>query len=389
MNKPNYELNPIELGERLKISRETANITQDVAAKAAGIARTTLVSIEKGQRAARLEEIQELSRLYGISANSLLRRDSVHVDLVPRFRSLPETAGTGIEQAARMLNDLVRAEVELENILGIEKPYNYPAEKTILQGDVRKQAEQDAQSLRNWLGLGEGPIQNLFSLLELQLGVRVYARKLDAKVSGLFAYDEAVGACILINASHREDRRTLTGAHELGHFIGTRRRPEIYQDQKYENSREERYANAFASAFLMPARAVMEKFKDLTLGSTHLTRRHIILLANFFGVSRQAMVLRLEELGLTKKGTWDWFADNGGITDEQVRQVLGSAAHGPVPVDGAQSSRLFLLAIEAWKKDLISEGQMSEMLKLNRESVRELLDEADEDEIDDLFKLPY
>ncbi|MDO8651978.1 MAG: XRE family transcriptional regulator, partial [Undibacterium sp.] len=318
MNKPNYELNPIELGERLKIARETANITQDVAAKAAGIARTTLVSIEKGQRAARLEEIQELSRLYGISANSLLRRDAVHVDLVPRFRSLPETAGTGIEQAARMLNDLVRAEVELENILGIEKPYNYPAEKTILPGDVRKQAEQDAQSLRNWLGLGEGPIQNLFSLLELQLGVRIYARKLDAKVSGLFAYDEAVGACILINASHREDRRTLTGAHELGHFIGARRRPEIYQDQKYENSREERYAYAFSSAFLMPARAAMEKFKDLTLGSTHLTRRHIILLANFFGVSRQAMVLRLEELGLTKKGTWDWFADNGGITDEQV-----------------------------------------------------------------------
>lgn len=389
MSRPSHELSPIELGERLKMARETANITQDVAAKAAGVARTTLVSIEKGQRAARLEEIQELSRLYGISANSLLRREAVHVDLVPRFRSLPETAGTGSEQAARMLSDLVRAEVELENILGIEKPYNYPAEKTILPGDVRKQAEQDAQSLRNWMGIGEGPIQDLFSLLELQLGVRVYSRKLDPKVSGLFAYDEAVGACILINASHREDRKILTGAHELGHFIGTRRRPEIYQDQKQENSREERYANAFASAFLMPARAVMEKFKDLTLGSTHLTRRHIILLANFFGVSRQAMVLRLEELGLTKKGTWNWFMDNGGITDEQVRQVLGSGAKEPMPLDGAQSSRLFLLAIEAWKKDLISEGQMSEMLKLNRESVRELLDEADEDETDDLFKLPY
>jgi Zn-dependent peptidase ImmA (M78 family)/DNA-binding XRE family transcriptional regulator len=389
MNRASHELGPIKLGERLKLARETANITQDVAAKAAGVARTTLVSIEKGQRAARLEEIQELTRLYGISANSLLRREAVHVDLVPRFRSLPEAASTGSEQAARMLSDLVRAEVELENILGIEKPYNYPAEKTILPGDVRKQAEQDAQSLRNWMGIGEGPIQNLFSLLEIQLGVRVYSRKLDPKVSGLFAYDEAIGACILINSSHREDRKILTGAHELGHFMGTRRQAEIYQDQKQENSREERYANAFASAFLMPARAAMEKFKDLTLGSTHLTRRHIILLANFFGVSRQAMVLRLEELGLTKKGTWDWFMDNGSITDEQVRQVLGSGAKERVPLDGAQSSRLFLLAIEAWKKDLISEGQMSEMLKLNRERVRELLDEAGEDETDDLFKLPY
>lgn len=389
MTKPNYELSPIELGERLKVARETANITQDGAAKAAGIARTTLVSIEKGQRTARLDEIQALSRFYGVSANSLLRREAVHVDLVPRFRSLPETGGAGIDQAARMLNDLVRVEVELENILGIRKPYNYPAEKTILPGDVRKQAEQDAQSLRNWLGLGEGPIQNLFAILELQLGVRVYARKLDSKVSGLFAYDEAVGACILINACHREDRQMLTGAHELGHFIATRRRPEIYQDEKYENSREERYANAFASAFLMPARAVMEKFKELTIGSTHLTRRHIILLSHFFGASRQAMVLRLEELGLTKKGTWDWFEDNGGITDEQARQVLGPVTYGVLPADGAQSSRLFLLAIEAWKKDLISEGQMSEMLKLDRERVRELLDEAEGDEIDDLFKLPH
>jgi Zn-dependent peptidase ImmA (M78 family)/DNA-binding XRE family transcriptional regulator len=389
MTKQNSELSPVELGERLKIARETANITQDAAAKAAGIARTTLVAIEKGQRTARLDEIQALSRFYEVSANSLLRREAVHVDLVPRFRSLPETGGTGIEQAARMLNDLVRIEVELENILGIRKSYNYPAEKNILPGDVRKQAEQDAQSLRNWLGLGEGPIQNLFALLELQLGVRIYTRKLDPKVSGLFAYDEAVGACILINAGHREDRRTLTGAHELGHFIATRRRPEIYQDEKYENSREERYANAFASAFLMPARAVMEKFKELTIGSTHLTRRHIILLSQFFGVSRQAMVLRLEELGLTKKGTWDWFTDNGGITDEQVRQVLGPAAYRPIRAEGAQSSRLFLLAIEAWKKDLISEGQMSEMLKLDREKVRKLIDEAEEDEIDDLFKLPH
>ena len=132
----------------------------------------------------------------------------------------------------------------------------------------------------------------------------------------------------------------------------------------------------------------MEKFKEVTIGSTHLTRRHIILLANFFGVSRQAMVMRLEDLGLTKKGTWDWFVDNGGITDDQVRQVLGNAAEEPLVTQSPQSSRLYLLAIEAWKKELISEGQMSDLLKLNREMVRELLDEAEEDEVDDLFKLP-
>lgn len=389
MSRANYELSSVQLGERLKMARETANITQDVAAKAARFARTTLVAIEKGQRSAKLEEIQTLSQVYGVSANALMRKESVFVDLLPRFRSLPETEDSGIEEAARMLNDLVKAEVELENILGVQKKFNYPAEKNILPGDVRRQAEHDAQNLRNWLGLGEGPVQNLFSLLEFQLGIRVYARKLSAKVSGLFAYDDTVGACILINSSHRKDRRTQTGGHELGHFIATRRQPEVYQDSKFENSREERYANAFGGAFLTPARAVMEKFKEITTGGTHLTRRHIILLANFFGVSRQAMVLRLEELALTKKGTWDWFKDNGGITDEQALQVLGSAVSDSFLPEVAESSRLFLLAIEAWKKDMISEGQMSELLKVDREKVRELLDEAEEDEVDDLFKLSY
>lgn len=391
MIKSALELSPAELGERLKVARETANIKQESAAKSAGIARTTLISIEKGQRPARIEEVQALSRCYGVSVNSLLRREAVHVDLVPRFRSLPETGDSGIDQAARTLNDLVRAEVELENILGVKRAHSYPVEKSILPGDVRVQAEHDAQNLRNWLGLGEGPIQDLFALMELQLGVRIYSRKLDPKVSGLFAFDDAVGACILVNSSHRKDRRSQTGGHELGHFIATRRLPEVYQEGKFENSREERYANAFGRAFLTPTRAVMEKFKELTIGSSHLTRRHIILLAHYFGVSRQAIVMRLEELGLTKKGTWDWFRDNGGISDEQARQVLGSAAHDTSAIDSPLSSRLFLLAIEAWKKDLITEGQMAEMLKVERVQVRELLEEAaaEEDEADDLFKLPY
>ena len=91
----------------------------------------------------------------------------------------------------------------------------------------------------------------------------------------------------------------------------------------------------FARAFLTPARAVMTMFKEITAGATQLTRRHVILLAHTFGVSREAMVRRLEELGLTKSGTWDWFDHNGGITDQQVREVSGEPSvripPGPTP----------------------------------------------------------
>lgn len=385
------EVSSKELGERLKVARETAKLKQAEAAEKIGMARTTLVSVEQGQRRARMQEIQAFAKMYDVSVNALLRNESVHVDLIPRFRKLIGNSDPTVEAAAKLMNDLIRAEVELENLLGVKRTRNYPPERPILPGDVRSQAEQDAQELRQWLGLGLSPIPDVLSMLELQLGVRVYLRRLEGKISGLFAYDDAVGACILINASHPKERRNQSGAHELAHFISTRNQPEYYSHLEFENSREERYADTFARAFLTPARAVMQKFKEITSGSSHLTRRHIIILAHFFHVSREAIVRRLEELGLAKKGTWDWFCNNGGITDEQAQEVLGASyENGKAANDRQLSLRLYLLCSEAWKMGLLSEGQLSRLMHIPRVELREILDSINdgEGEANDFVKLP-
>lgn len=386
------KLSDEEIGKRLRIAREAAKVTQADAADAAGVVRTTIVAIEKGQRRVRVDELQKLAALYGTSANAILRREAVHLDMVPRFRKLPQSGDSAIEEAATLLNQLVRAEVELENALGVQRVRNYPPERPILPGDVRAQAEHDAQELRNWLGLGAGPVLDIVSILDLQLGIRVYLRRLNGKVSGLFAYDESAGACMLLNASHPVDRVRQTGTHELGHFMGTRKQPEVLVENAKSSSREERYANYFARCFLTPARAVRQRFAEITAGQSHLTRRHIILLAHTFGVSREAMTRRLEELSLAREGTWDWFVANGGITDEQEREVLGAlperqldpaAAQRPVP------PRLALLAREAWKKGIYSEGQLASLLQLDRLGIREILDgaEQEESEANELFRL--
>lgn len=387
------EQNSQDVGERLRIAREEAGITQADAAEGIDVARTTLVAIEKGQRRIRPDELQRLARLYHTSVNALLRRESVYVDLVPRFRKLSTSTDKSADAAARLLADLVRAEVELENILGIKRTRNYPPERPIMPGNVRAQAENDATELRQWLGLGQAPVRDLISLLELDLGVRVYVRRVDPRVSGLFAYDEELGACMLLNANHPWERRTQSGGHELGHFISTRRKAEILHTDEEENSREERYANAFGRAFLTPARTIMQRFQEITAGASRLTRRHIILLAHAFGVSREAMVRRLEELGLTKPGTWDWFVANGGISEAQVRQVLGDLTPADTDkheADRPTTLRLNLLAAEAWRQDLLSEGQLARLLHLDRLGLREILDnvEIDGGEADGMPKLP-
>lgn len=52
-----------------------------------------------------------------------------------------------------------------------------------------------------------------------------------------------------------------------------------------------------------------------------LTRRMVITLADMFGDGPMAMVARLERLGLARKGSFDWFRANGGITRADVATV--------------------------------------------------------------------
>lgn len=365
-----------DMGERLRLAREDVKMTQAVAASEAGMSRTTLVAIEKGQRRVRLDELRTLTGIYRITINELLRQEPIQINLLPQFRKVTESEDESVDHAATLLNDLVRAEVELEQLLGISRTTTYPPETPILPGNVRQQAEQDALDLRQWLGLGLNPINDIVSLLELQLGARVYVRRLPPSISGLFAFDDAVGPCILLNANHPRDRRANTAGHETGHFMSTRKSADVLDDATLETAREERYANAFGRAFLMPARAVKQKFQDVTAGALSLSRRHIIVLANYFGVSREALVRRLEELGLIKRDSWDWFVENGGITNEQVIQVLGALPKDEHKDDADRpiSLRMSMMADEVWRRGLLSEGQLARMLRLDRLELRALLD---------------
>ena len=389
------ELSAQEIGRRLRLARENADVRQDDAAQVISMSRPTLVSIEKGVRRARIQEIQTLAHHYGVSVNALLRREAVHTDLMPRFRKLRETENTHTTEAVQLFNNLIKADVELENILGIQRRRNYPQERGISEGDVVALAEKHAKELRDWLGLGSGPIADIFSIIELDLGIRLYQRRLNSssKVAGLFTYDDIVGACILLNANHPLSRRIQSAAHEVGHFYGTRQIPEVLEEDGKFLSRDERYASAFGRAFLTPAESFSESFRQLKEITGKTTRRLIILLSQQYNISRQACTLRLEELDLSKKGTWAWFENNGRITDEHVQEVLGQMPHRQDPAksdaDRPISHRLSLMAHAAWKRELMSEGQLAELLKVGRLELRVIIDqiEFEERETDELLKL--
>ena len=200
------------------------------------MSRPTLVSIQKGLRAARIQELQTLARHYGVTVNALLRREAVHTDLVPRFRKLREAEDPLEAEAVRLFNDLIKADVELENVLGIERKRDYPPQRGINEATWSAWAKNMRKNCATGWASRPGPVADIFSVIELSLGIRLYQRRLSSgsKVAGLFAYDEFVGACILLNANHPLSRRVQSAAHELGHFYGTRENPEVLEeDGKY------------------------------------------------------------------------------------------------------------------------------------------------------------
>lgn len=373
-------IDPQVLGERLRIARTNAGLKQEDAAKAVGVSRPTLVAIEQGGRRVKNDELKTLASLYSIGVNQILRSTAVHIDLQAKFRKgeTKDQSGSAAEDAIRLLNQLAAAIVELEGRLGQRQQAHFPPEKTIQPGPLEEQAEDLALELRHRLGLGLAPIVDIVSLVELELGVRVFFRPLHYSISGIFAYDPAVGPCMLINTCHPKERQILTIAHELGHFMCTRNSPDVVHENEREATREERFVSLFAVSFLMPAAAVRGRFRDFTASGGSFTPRNLLLLAHAFGVSFEAMTRRLEGLKLLKQGTFESLKDRG-FAIEAAKRALGISA----PDVQTSPPRITLLAVEAYKKGIFSEGQLCSMLALDRVQLREQLDQLGGDELDD------
>ncbi len=366
-----------ELGSRLKAARTAAEVTQEVAAKRIGAARTTIVAIERGDRRLSGEELLALCELYGVPVGRLVRAESVRVDLAPQFRRAPQSeADPAATEASGLLQTSAVRYVELERRLGRPLEPDYPPVRRIQRAQVPEQAEDAAAELRARLGLGQSPIPDLLSLIESELRIRLFVLPLPAGISGAYAYHEAIDACILINANHAPTRQAWTAAHELGHFMTDRRSAEVLRADAAHDDPAEQFANRFASALLMPAPAVRSRFRELTEAQGRFSPRALVYLALAFHVSVEAAARRLEQLRLFRKGTFEALR-TAGLNAAAVRGIVRDHAD-ETPVQGPE--RRFLpryteIALEAYEQELISEGELARMLHLGRIETRELLDE--------------
>lgn len=370
----NFELRvrPEVLGTRLKAARTMCRMTQEAVSNALNLARTTVVAIEAGKRQVNMTELRAMASLYGVSEVDLLEDGGPSVEMTVQFRGSALQQGVADEgTVASMLNRLANSVVQLEALLGIAAPrVDIPLIQLNRDEPIEQQAEDAALAVRARLGLGVGPIQDINSLLESELGLRVFERALPSRISGAIAFSDAAGAFVLLNLKHPIYRRRVTAAHELAHAALRKPGLIVHFTEESFDEREERFCDVFGSCLLMPAVAVRKKAAELKKVVGKFTVRELLTMTLYFNVSMEALVRRMVALTLLPQGTYERLKADGLSLKHQaaVRDELCLTPEPP-----SFTARTMLLALAAHERDLLTEQQIATMLELDLLTVRKAL----------------
>lgn len=231
----------------------------------------------------------------------------------------------------------------------------------MMKGNLQK-AEILARKFRVDNGLSPTEAINVKSLVRKLNIITVY-RPLSKGAEGLSLCSYEGARFILVNSNSSRGRQHFTIAHELYHlFYDKDPRPHLCGLDG--QSREERQANLFASALLMPYDGILEMLSSQAVTTRKVSIALVLRLEQYFGVSRSTMLLRLKEIGLM---TESQCKELSSLSVRQTAREYGydealyrSGNEGLFIGDYGEKARMLFEA------ELISEGHYDELLNLIR-----------------------
>lgn len=143
------------------------------------------------------------------------------------------------------------------------------------------------------------------------LGIQILKKDLGSDVFGVLYVRNGIGT-IGISPLQGKNRMRFTIAHEIGHYVLHRHEKDLFIDKNatfFRKSKispkdriQEREANAFAAAILMPKHILERQIQNLNLfedlSDDQEETNCIEQLAKKFKVSKTAMTYRISNLGL-------------------------------------------------------------------------------------------
>jgi Zn-dependent peptidase ImmA (M78 family)/DNA-binding XRE family transcriptional regulator len=378
-----------QLGERIADARKRAKLTQAQLGERIGVARTTVVAIEKGERRPSNAELMRLAEIVHVSVHDLLREGAVRAEVSPRFRmGAHDRSAAPVQEAVERLRVLGGRYVELERLHGLHRArapletlQTYRVEPGAPTGlDPKLEGEDAARTVRGMLGLGDEPAAEINERFESEAGLRIfYLDHLPPKLAAFLIWSDELGACVAVNRAHPVERQRWSLTHELGHFLRDREAGDVLEDSNSFQQPTEIFPEAFTKEFLLPTAGVQKRFTE-RCRSGKFTPVDLHTLAKAFGVSFQAMALRLEELRLLPRGSYEKIVQSRLRPQDLVpREIAPKASMLRLGLP----ERYVTLALSAYDQEMLSESELADVLATDVPTARAVFQEHERISLDD------
>ncbi len=244
---------------------------------------------------------------------------------------------------------------------------------------IVQQASARAAQERLHLGLGSDPVVDMRALVEQQ-GMLVYSTPIPGgSLSGCFALIDD-DPWILVNSALTVGRQRFTIAHEYCHAL-------VHRELRFvlctsEKPPHEKFADAFAAAFLMPPESAGAYFAADVASGKGVSAERVVDYCYAYGVSYVAAVYRLHNLslfGATHRDTLlraqpARLASMMGYDVSDPRSPFFQSAFGCRPA-GEELPRTYRsVAVRAYDAERISEAKLAELLRVDIDDLDLVLD---------------
>lgn len=362
----------VSIGRQIRRLREAAGLKAADLADALGVDASAVSNLEHDRRNVKAAELAAIASFLGVSQLAILEPDSL-LGRLPVAHRINGDATASQDSLMRLT-----ALAELHQVLD---EGGHPAPSRT--GEPPPQDStwlQHANALADWTRQrlapatsGDDRLTELAAAIEAKLCVDVMVESMGEDAPLGLSITDSEFSFILVNADQLRSRSLFTLAHELGHVLNSGGTMINIDKDLRARSDEDRLANAFAAALLMPEPEITETIDEYGRQAEGLAR----MLVNF-GVSYETLIYRLHNLGIINAEGRDqlrrirWASLIKHLDDEEIARNL-LAARGARPERRPPTllaSRCLYGALDG----IVGAGPLARLLDVDVDKMIEALD---------------
>ncbi len=293
-----------DLAERLLTARRMAGLSlQGLSERMENkVSRQAIHQFEQAKSKPEAATLLELSKALNVNLDFFYRKPQITFEKLEYRKKvkLSKSEEVAIQESAK---DRLERYFEIEELTNARLTFHNPLNG--LKISQLEDLETATEQLRAAWNLGSKPIPSVIEMLE-EKGIKVVEIATSDGFQGFSA--EANGALVVVlNANDDPFRKRFTALHELAHILLT------FED----GIDQEKYCHGFAGAFLFPKQSVIETF---SAKRKKLSFAELIQQKSYYGISIQAILMRLKNLDIINEATYKgfviWMTKAGYRTNE-------------------------------------------------------------------------